>query len=41
MSISRMPIEQMGIQAIQILLENIRDKNFSHKGVVVNNQFIP
>ena len=32
MSISRMPIEQMGIQAIQI---------FSHKGVVVNNQFIP
>ena len=41
MSISRMPIEQMGIQAIQILLENIRDENFSHKGVVVNNQFIP
>ena len=41
MSISRMPIEQMGTQAKQILLENIRDKNFSHKGVVVNNQFIP
>lgn len=38
MSISRMPIEEMGTQAIKILLENVNDKNFSHKGVVVNNQ---
>lgn len=38
MSISRMPIEEMGIQSVKILLENINDKNFAPKGIVVNNQ---
>lgn len=41
MSITRMPIEEMGVQAIQTLLENIKDKNFTHKGIVLDNQFIP
>lgn len=41
MSISRMPIEEMGIQAIRMLLENIRDKDFKPKGVVLDNLFIP
>lgn len=41
MTISQMPIEEIGTQAIQILLENIKDKNFSHKGVVVKNRFLP
>lgn len=41
MSITRMPIEEMGVQAIQTLLENIRDKNFAHKGIVLDNKFLP
>lgn len=41
MSITRMPIEEMGVQAIQTLLENIRDKNFAHKGIVLDNRFLP
>lgn len=41
MSITRMPIEQMGVQAIQTLLENIRDKSFTHKGIVLENKFLP
>ena len=31
----------MGIQAVQILLENIGNNDFTPKGVVVDNLFIP
>lgn len=41
MSITRMPIDEMGVQAVQTLLENIRDKEFVHKGIVLNNLFLP
>lgn len=41
MSISRMPIKDMGIQSVNILLDNIKDKDFTYKGVVVDNIFIP
>lgn len=40
MSISKMPIEQMGVQAMQTLLENIKDENFERRGVVLDNIFI-
>lgn len=39
MSISKIPIEQMGVLAMQILLENIKDKNFVRRGVVLDNIF--
>lgn len=41
MSITRMPIPEMGAQAIRMLLENIRDKDFKPKGIVLKNLFIP
>lgn len=41
MSITRMPIQEMGVQAVQILLENIGNENFTPKGVVIDNLFIP
>ncbi|WP_233566755.1 hypothetical protein [Parabacteroides sp. AM58-2XD] len=41
MSITLMPIQEMGIQAVQILLENIGNNDFTPKGVVVDNLFIP
>lgn len=41
MSITRMPIDEMGVQAVQTLLENIQDKEFVHKGIVLNNVFLP
>jgi LacI family transcriptional regulator len=40
MSIARMQIEEMGIKAIQILLENIKDKDFESQKIIINNQMI-
>lgn len=41
MSITLMPIREMGVQVVHILLENIRNSDFTPRGVIVNNQFIP
>jgi LacI family transcriptional regulator len=40
MIISQMQIKDMGTKAIQILLENIKDKDFEYKGEIVDNQLI-
>ena len=41
MAVSRMPIEEMGKQAISILLQNIRKTATDVKGIVVKNKFEP
>lgn len=41
MSISRMPINEMGIQSVKILLENIKNKDMAPQEVVLNNLFLP
>ena len=41
MSITLMPIQEMGTQAVQILLENIGNKDFTSRGVVVDNLLMP
>lgn len=40
MSLSRMPIEQIGIKALQLLLKNIQDPQCSSEGIVLENQLI-
>ena len=39
MSISRIPIHEMGVVSVKILLENIQDKKIDNKAVVLDNEF--
>ena len=41
MSISRMPIHEMGVESVKILLENIQDKEAEYKAIVLNNELLP
>lgn len=41
MSISRIPIQKVGVTAIDILLENIQNKDMEPKGIIVENEFLP
>ena len=41
MSISRMPIHEMGVESVKILLENIQDKEADYKAVVLDNELLP
>lgn len=41
MSISRIPILEMGVEAVKMLLENIQDKDFKYKSVILENEFLP
>lgn len=41
MSISRMPIHEMGVESVKILLENIQDKEAGYKAVILDNELLP
>lgn len=41
MSISRMPIHEMGVESVKILLENIQDKGAGYKAVILDNELLP
>ena len=41
MSISRMPIHQMGVESVKILLENIQNKEADYKAIVLDNELLP
>ncbi|WP_337941778.1 LacI family DNA-binding transcriptional regulator [Parabacteroides sp.] len=41
MSISRMPIHEMGVESVKILLESIQDKEADYKAVVLDNELLP
>lgn len=41
MSISRMPIHEMGVESVKILLENIQEKETNYKAVVLDNELLP
>lgn len=41
MSISRIPIHEMGVESVKILLENIQDKEAEYKAIVLNNELLP
>lgn len=41
MSISKMPIQKMGVESVKILLENIQDKDADYKAVVLDNELLP
>lgn len=41
MSISRMPILEMGVESVKMLLENIQDKDFKSKTVILENELLP
>lgn len=41
MSISRMPILEIGVESVKILLDNIQDKEFKYKTVTLENELLP
>lgn len=41
MSISRMPIREMGVESVKILLESIQNKEADYKAVVLDNELLP